>query len=96
MIDFIKNIIYIVQKILLFISYYSNKIFYKKYNTIDWVVGVDEMAKFISLLKGILPNSYTISFSSRAIDGVIWIIKKEGLRHVNIQIQMIWPVKKAA
>lgn len=63
MIDFIKNIIYILQKILLFISYYSNKIFYQKYNKIDWVIGVDEIAKFISLLKGILPNSYTISFS---------------------------------
>lgn len=63
MINFIKTIIDFFQKILLIISYYINKIFYQRYNKINWVIGVDEIAKFIFLLKDILPNSYTISFS---------------------------------
>lgn len=63
MIDFIKIIIDFFQKMLLIISYYINKIFYQKHNKIDWIIGVDEIAKFIFLLKGILPDSYTISFS---------------------------------
>lgn len=60
---YIKLLIVNLQYIILVLSYSLCKPFVKESNKIDWIIGVDEVAKFISLLKGIFPKSYTISFS---------------------------------
>ena len=51
------------QYILLISSYYVCSLFKNKYKKINWVIGVDEIAKVIFLLNNLLPNSFTVSFS---------------------------------
>lgn len=60
---FIKLLIANLQYLALLLSYYLCKLFLKKSNKIAWIIGVDEIAKFIYLLKGIFENSYAVSFS---------------------------------
>ena len=51
------------QYILLISSYHVCSLFKNKYKKINWVIGVDEIAKVIFLLNNLLPNSFTVSFS---------------------------------
>jgi hypothetical protein len=52
-----------LQYPLLILTYYWCKFFLKSSTKISWVIGVDEIAKFIYLLKNIFENSYAVSFS---------------------------------
>ena len=58
---FIIFFIKLIQKTLLYISYYSVKTVSNQSGKYDWIIGTYEVANFIYLLKGALPNSYTVA-----------------------------------
>lgn len=52
------------SRLQIIIFYIVNYCFFREEKTLDWVVGVDEIARNITMLKQILPNSYSVSLSS--------------------------------
>ena len=52
-----------IQYFLLILSFYTCSVFKKKYTKVEWIIGVDEIAKIIFLLKDLFINSYTVSLS---------------------------------
>ncbi|CCQ10291.1 hypothetical protein PALB_11560 [Pseudoalteromonas luteoviolacea B = ATCC 29581] len=52
------------QRILLLVTYYLCRVFVTKKNTLDWVLGVEDIASMIYLLGKALPNAKTVCFNN--------------------------------
>jgi hypothetical protein len=63
MLGILKTLINISQIVLLHSSYYVFYFFVKNKKKYDWVVGVDEIAKYLYSLSQTLPNTYSVCFS---------------------------------